>query len=74
MSAKDCFERLERSKTKSEAFRVSPPSLAEVLAIEMGSPMSVTVSFPGNVTRTVKVDSFTTVADVVARVSVSNPE
>jgi len=68
-SAKECFDRLERSKTRVEAFRVSPPSLAEVLAIEMGTPMSVTVSFPGNVTRTVKVDSFTTVADVVGRIA-----
>ena len=69
VNAKDCFERLERSKTKLEAFRLSPPSMAEILAIEMGTPMSVTVSFPGNVTRIVKVDSFTTVADVVARIA-----
>jgi len=69
LSAKETFERLERSKTRTEAFRLYPPSLAEILATETGTPMSVTIYFPGHITRTVRVDSFTTAGDVVSRVA-----
>jgi len=69
LSAKEAADRLDRAKTKTEAFRLFPPSLAEVLAAETGTPMSVTIYFPGHITRTVKVDPFTTAGDVVSRIA-----